>query len=331
MVAGLVLQKSYLNEVWVLLFIAALAAFIIPSLNRRVRLASHRVAFWSAVGALVVGSVIVSCVSIQLYQDLCREGHVIEWLSALMLLMAGLVGVAAMIRLSQQRRPSPMTLFLALGCLTAFCRELSWGEPFVGEKVIYTRFLFRPRAFFDASQFQAFAEDIGLSAQFLHTYFLVFLAVILVVGVPATIYIIRKRDQFVRELRVFIRTPSGRFFLAGIGLYVGSAILAEAFEDLLAAQLASAGLSEALIAEPLELVAAMLLARSMVALWHGQRCYLPLRVVAEIRAHRNVLAAVSTPIADVPQALGGQTAQSLAGDTQALLGEAQSSVTPERE
>ena len=114
MVAGLVLQKSYLNEVWVLLFMAALAAFIIPSLNRRVRLASHRVAFWSAVGVLVVGSVIVSCVSIQLYQDLCREGHVIEWLSALMLLMAGLVGVAAMIRLSQQRRPSPMTLFLAL-------------------------------------------------------------------------------------------------------------------------------------------------------------------------------------------------------------------------
>jgi hypothetical protein len=280
-VLAAVLRKTSLNEALVLASLGAAFAVVIPGLYRKVRVAAHNKAFWGIVAGILVASVWIFIASPTTFDSLCGESHIIEWLTAHMLLIAGVVGIMAMLRLRARRAHFPLTVFLTTGCLVAFCRELQWGEPFFGEKIIYTRYLFRPKAYFDASHFDGLAEDVGMSQEFLHRSFLVFMVLMIVVGAVTISYIVRHRKLFAKELQAFCKHPAGRFFMAGCGLYLLSQLTGEIVEDAFKAQLTAAGMSHCVVAEPLELIASMLLARAMVRVWHMQRCYLPAAVLRE--------------------------------------------------
>jgi hypothetical protein len=223
----------------------------------------------------------------------CGEGHVIEWLTAHMLLIAFLMGLMAIVRLIQQRRPRTLTLFLTVGYLWGFWREIEWGEPFVGEKVIYSRFVFRPRAYFDPTRFDGLARDTGLTEQFLYKCFLIFFVLVVVIAVVLVVYLLRHRRLFLRELKVLHRQPWGWYFFAGCGMYLFAQLASEAVEDLQEAGLITMGINREVLNEPLELIASMLFVRSMAVMWHAQRCYLPVGVV---RGRQNsVLALAAGP------------------------------------
>jgi len=283
-VLATVLRKTSLSELLVLASLAAVVAVVIPSLFRNVRAAGHNWVFWGLSAAIVIASGLLFSFRTQTFDTFCGEGHVVEWLTAHLLLIAGVVGIVTMFRLRAPRKALPLTVFLTTGMLVGFCRELQWGEPLFGEKVIYTRYIWRPAAYFDSSHFRELAGEPemiqqGITEQFLYGSFLVFMALITVVGAVTISYIVYHRKLFAEQLRKFFKAPAGRLFIAGVGLFLGAQLSDEIVEELFEDQLAAMGTSSCVMAEPLELIASMLLARSMVRLWHMERCYLPAAAV----------------------------------------------------
>ena len=274
-----ILRKTSLDETLVLLFLGLVMTVGILGLYRKIRVAAHNKAFWGIVVALLATSACIFFIDPKTFDAFSGESHVVEWLTADMLLLAWVIGLLAVLRLRARKKPYPLTLFLTVGYMVAFFRELEWGEPLFGEKIVYTRYMFRPKAYFDPSRFNALAREIGLSEQFLHTSLLVFLGLVIVIGTITITYLVRHRKVFVEELLVFYKKPWGRYFMMGFGLYLASQLTGELVEEVLEDQLAAIGTSYCVIAEPLELIASMLLMRSMMALWHGQRCYLPAAVL----------------------------------------------------
>ena len=279
-----VLRKTSLNELLVLASLAAVLAIVIPSLYRKVRAAGHNWVFWGLSAAIVIASGLLFSFRTQTFDTFCGEGHVVEWLTAHLLLIAGVVGIVTMFRLRARRKAFPLTVFLTTGCLVAFCRELQWGEPFFGEKIIYTRYMWRPGAYFNASHFRELAGESemiqqGITEQFLHGSFLVFMVLIIVVGAVTISYFVRHRKLLAEQSRAFFKAPAGRLFIAGVGLFLAAQLSDEIVEELFEDQLAAMGTSSCVMAEPLELIASMLLVRSMVRLWHMERCYLPAAAV----------------------------------------------------
>ena len=299
MIANVVLEKTDLGEQWVLLSLAAVAVLVGLSLHRRVRLASHQKFFWTVAALVPVASGVLFAIWPREFYAYCREGHLVEWLTAELLFMGGVVGLAAMVRLIQQRRPLPMTLFLTIFCFLACGREMEWGEAFVGEKIFYTRFLFRPKAYFDPGHFDGLARDIGFTVQYLYSSFVVFMLIAIVVLTVLIVYLVRHQKVFLRELRTIPKMPWGQYFLAGCGLYLFAQLASEIVENCFKPQLRAMSLGERFVNEPLELLAAMFFARAMVGLWHLQRCYLPVSAVQEVKAIRARLggskASSSTP------------------------------------
>ncbi|GAG45395.1 unnamed protein product, partial [marine sediment metagenome] len=114
--------------------LVAVLAIVIPSLFRKIRAAGHNWVFWGLSAAIVIASGLLFLFRTQTFDTFCGEGHVVEWLTAHLLLIAGVVGILTMFRLRARRKAFPLTVFLTTGCLVAFCRELQWGEPLFGEK-----------------------------------------------------------------------------------------------------------------------------------------------------------------------------------------------------
>jgi hypothetical protein len=134
----------------------------------------------------------------------------------------------------------------------------------------------------------------GITEQLLYGCFLAFMVLITVAGIVTISYIVRHRQLFAEQLRTFFKSPPGRLFAIGCGIFLASQLSGEIVEEFLEERLVAMGTSTCVLAEPLELIASMLLARSMVRLWHAERCYLPAEVVHNRQARRVAAAASET-------------------------------------
>ena len=270
---ALILKLTAMPEVYVLLSAVLVAAAVMAALHQKAWTAAARKAFLCLSVVVVAGMALALVAVPRVAQDIAGEGHVIEWLTAHMFLAAAIVGIVLAVYLGLHNRPSPLAVFLTAGYSAAFCRELEWGQPFFGEKLWYSRFLFRPKAFIDSACFAPQARSIGLSPEYLHTVHIIFASAICLIGAVVVWYLLRHRRVFIRELRQLPRTSRGRFFLLGIGIYVGMEMLEYLFEYLLLSPLlvgwsTAHAIGTEVFEEPLELVAAMSFLLSMLALWH---------------------------------------------------------------
>ena len=263
-------------EVYVFLSAVLVAAVVMAALNQKAWMAAARKVFL-CLSVVVVASMALALVAApRAAHDIAGEGHVYEWLTAHVFLAAAIVGIVLVVHLGLHNRPSPLAVFLTAGYSAAFCRELEWGQPFFGEKVWYSRFLFRPKALIDSACFARLARSIGLSPEYLHTVHMIFASAICLIGAVVVWYLLRHRRVFIRELRQLPRTSCGRFFLLGIGIHVGMEILKYLIGYLLLSPLlvgwsTAHAIGTEVFEEPLELVAAISFLLSMLAYWAGSR------------------------------------------------------------
>ena len=275
---AVVLKLTAMPEVYVLLSAVLVAAVVIAALHPKAWPAAARKVFLCLSVVIVAGMVLPLVAAPGLARRISGEGHVFEWFSAHMFLAATVLGIVLTVRLALRNRPAPLAAFLTAGYAAAFCREIEWGEPFFGEKLWYSRFLFRPKALFDSACFAKQARSVGLPPEYLHRVHIIFAAAICLIGAIVVWYLIRHRRVFIRELRQLPRTSCGRFFLLGMAIYVGTQILGRLVEHLLLSPLLvgwsrTYAINNEVFDEPLELVGAMSFLLSMVALWHDRRSY----------------------------------------------------------
>ena len=286
---GILLRRTRLDEILVLIclisvFVAALGIIRFRPSNRTVRkgFIAFTIAWFAGVIALAI-------IDFGTFRDSIREEHIIEWLSAEILLVAAILGLALAIRMSRLGRPSPVAFFLAGGFALAFVRELEWFRPFFGEKIWYSRNLFRPQAYLDPSYFDKFIKSEGLSARPVPLYpaHLIFSAVLIVISLIVVIHLVRHRRRFLEQLRNMSRTTWGRYFYLGVAGYVGAqVILGEISEkviriDALASWRSAYGVGHGIVTEPVELWASVCFLLSILALWSEQ---LPVRAGAPAKA-----------------------------------------------
>lgn len=270
---AVVLKLTAMPEVYVLLSAVLVAAVAIAALHQKAWPAAARKVFLCLCAVIVVGMVVPLVAAPGLARRISGEGHVFEWLSAHMLLAAAILGIVLTVRLALRNRPAPLAVFLTAGYSAAFCREIEWGEPFFGEKLWYSRFLFRPKALVDSACFAKQAQSVGLPPEYLHRVHIIFVAAIFLIGAAVIWYLIRHRHVFDRDLRQLPGTSCGRFFLLGMGIYVGTQILGRLVEYVLLSPLLADwsrtyAINNEVFDEPLELVGAMSFLLSMLALWH---------------------------------------------------------------
>ena len=270
---ALVLKLTAMPEVYVLLSVVLVAAVVMAALHQKAWMAEARKVFLCLSVVVVASMALVLVAAPHVAHDIAGEGHVFEWLTAHMFLAAAIVGIVLAVHLGLHNRPSPLAVFLTAGYSAAFCRELEWGQPFFGEKVWYSRFLFRPKAFIDSACFAPQARSIGRSPEYLHTVHRIFASAICLTGAVVVWYLLRHRRVFIRELRQLPRTSCGRFFLLGTVIYVSMEILEHLVEYLLLSPLlvgwsTAHAIGAEVFEEPLELVAGISFLLSMLALWH---------------------------------------------------------------
>jgi len=210
--------------------------------------------------AWFAGTTVAAVTDLAWYRASVHEDHLSEWLSAELLLLGAVVGLAALVRGARRGRPAPMAAVLAGGCLLGCCRELEFGRPFFGAKVWYSRNLFRPRAYLDPGYVRAFTRDEPLTGKPLPLYpvHLIFSGVLILCVALAAWYVIRHRRRLARELRRLAGRTYGRYLLLGLGGYVGAqALIGKVcewildFEGLTAWQ-ARYDLDRSIVCEPLE-------------------------------------------------------------------------------
>ena len=273
---GLLLRRTDLAEgyVWVLAALTALATVLI--LRRRPSLRALRKAFLAFTVAWFAGLGALAVADFPLYQALTEEDHFIEWLSADLLLAAAVIGFVLVVRRARQQRPSPMTVFLAAGCLCAALREIEWGAPFFGDKIWYSRNLFRWRAYAEPSYLEEFARDLKIAWNDPYLVHLVVSGAFMALAIVVIAHLIRHRHVFLAELRQLPRASWGRYFLLGLAVYLGSQAIGKGFEKLLVCEhlirwRKAHHVGHRVLDEPLELWAAACLLMSMFALWTTQR------------------------------------------------------------
>ncbi len=113
-------------------------------------------AFAALIGLYVLAA--IAYVRYDVYIWWCEEDHVIEWLSAHFLLAGWVLGLILLARLASRRRFSTTGAILTCGYFWGFWRELEWGQPFFGDKFVYTRNFFRLRAYLDPAYFDEFRQ-----------------------------------------------------------------------------------------------------------------------------------------------------------------------------
>ena len=152
--------------------------------------------------------------------------------------------------------------------------ELQFGEPFLGEKVVSSRYFFRPAAWVDPSRFADLSEETGVSCESLRLIHLVAAAVMFAILGAVAVYIFRRRCAFADQFRRFARSVAGACFFVGLGLYVGTQIVGRSVEKWVAGAAPdwaqATNFSNSFIDEPLEFAAALCLAMSVLRLWHGE-------------------------------------------------------------
>ncbi|MCD4700112.1 MAG: hypothetical protein K8R91_06030 [Phycisphaerae bacterium] len=272
---GILLRRTRLDEIYVLLSLVCVCIAAWGVLRFRASGRAVRKGFVAFTVAWFAGVIALAVIDFKTFKGYTREEHIIEWLSAEMLLVASVLGLVATIRLARRGEPSPMALFLTSGFSLACVRELEWLRPFFGGKIWYSRNLFRPQAYLDPSYFDRFIKSEGLSQKPLPLYpaHLIFSSVMIVVAVIVVIYLVRHRKRFLEQLRELPRTTYGRYFFLGLAGYVGAqAVVGELFEklldiDALAAWRSAHGVGHGIATEPVELWSAACLLLSMLMLW----------------------------------------------------------------
>jgi hypothetical protein len=278
--SGFLIRETHLGETYVLglAFVVVMAAWLVA--RSQISGAALRRVFVALTLAELVGLVALAVTRFHVYQKITEEDHLIEWLSADFLLGAWLIGLVSTIRLARSGRPSPIGLFLTAGYFAAFWRELEWGQPFFGEKCWYSRNLWNLRAYVDPSYFDEFRQKLQMSGRPLYVCHLVISAIVILIAVFLTIYLIRHRRVFLEELRNLPRSRYGRYFLLGAGMYLFSQLLGAGFRDLLRSSWLADwrhryGVSHRVLDEPLELWGAMCFLFSMIVLWKTTRAHPP--------------------------------------------------------
>ncbi len=260
---GYVLKFTRIGEPLVLaitLGVLAVAAMLLvwrrPARQLLIGLAVLSVAFLGAIAAIGFRS----AVDIEL---ICKECHLVEWLTAALLMAAWLIGLAGLIGRRWVAGAKTLAVFLTAGMLAGWVRELEFGKPFFGNKVIYTRNLFRLEAYLNPAYFDEFGRKLGHETQRpLQVMHWVGAAVIFTFAIAVGSYLYRRRRVLARELKSFFATAAGRYFAVGCGLYIGTQLTGRVFELL-------TNLDNRLVGEPLECVASACFMVCMVSLWHA--------------------------------------------------------------
>jgi len=231
-------------------------------------------AFVAISAAYVAAMAGLAALDIDTFRDCTEEDGLIEWASAGMLLLAWVLGLAATVRLARRGRRCPVGLLLSAVFFVACVRELEWGQPFLGDKVWYSRNLFRLRAYLDPSYFEEFRKSLRLSDPPLplYTVHLVFSCAAIVLMGTVGAYLVRFRKTFLCELRELPRRTFGRYFLLGAGAYGGAQILGRLFahalrSDVLAGWQAAHHVGHRVLDEPVELWASACCLMSILMFW----------------------------------------------------------------
>jgi hypothetical protein len=225
--------------------------------------------------AALLGLVIFGVVDYPSLRRMCSENNVVEWLTAIFLLVGCVLGWILASRLRRERRVSPLVACAAAVLFAGFCREIEWGRPFFGEKLFYSRNIFQIRAYLSPSYFETLSQRKPLTPEQLLAIH--WIATVLLVGliVVVAVYLVRRRDTFVEELKKLPKTTCGRYLSLGFGLYAASQLLgSNVFDPLVSALFASrtqgGRLSHDVLGEPLECLAALCLMLAIVTLWHAK-------------------------------------------------------------
>ena len=271
--SSLALAGRGLDAPCVLALAAAVALAAVGLLKMRISLAGLRKVFVAASLVCFAGLTAVALARFELYRQAFQEDDLMEWLAAAFLLAAWAIGAVAVVRGAVRRQPAPLAMFLASGYFIAFWRELEFGGSFFGEKVWHKRNLLIPRAYFDPSHFRQYVHKLAVprSPETLYAVHLVTSVVLAVLVTLAVTYLLRHRRLRARQLRALPAAAHGRYFLLGLGLYLGAHALGKVINYVKTATPWLRGFAHRLLEEPLEFWAAMALLFSMLALWTASR------------------------------------------------------------
>ena len=268
-----ILKSTLLEEpsVLALLLGVFLLAVGLIALRPSPGLLARMSAFAALIGLYVLAA--VAYVRYDVYIWWCEEDHVIEWLSAHFLLAGWVLGLILLARLASRRRFSTTGAILTCGYFWGFWRELEWGQPFFGDKFVYTRNFFRLRAYLDPAYFDEFRQAMN-HEQYRPLYTMHWVAAIVAAGSLALLiaYLIRHRATLLRDLKEFPRTPAGIYFLLGCGIFLASQLAGKLLGYGLHRTFSLAyrrryAISHRLLNEPFECLAAACFLLSIIALW----------------------------------------------------------------
>ncbi len=223
------------------------------------------------IGLVVASVAFLGCIAVIGFRSavelelICKECHIVEWLTAALLMAAWLIGLVGLIGGRWVAGAKTLAVFLTAGFFAGWVRELEFGKPFFGSKVIYTRNLFRLEAYLNPAYFDEFGRKLGHEPpRPLYAMHWVGAVVIFTFAIAVCSYLYRNRQALSRELKSFFASAAGRYFAAGCGLYLGTQLIGRVFELL-------TNLDNRLVDEPLECVGAACFMVCMVSLWHGNR------------------------------------------------------------
>jgi len=269
-----------------------------------------------ASAAFILGCVALGVWDIDLLDRATDEGNVIESLTALFLLSAGIVTVWSAVRLHRQGRPSPGAMLLAVGFNWAFWRELEYGGNLIDGQFWFTRNIFRIESLLSPAYFERFRQkmDLSYSASTLYAAHLALTGLMAVVIALLTWYFIRHRRQAREECRSLTRGLHGRLFLLGAGLFIAAEAIGGALHKLDDWQLlesygdAKSDLWHEIAEESLECWGAMVICFCAVALWKTTRQPVGLHVTDALRAvakRRRMAASMPAASLMYPHQTGG--------------------------
>jgi len=262
--------------------------------------------------ATVLGAAILGFVDYPRLRRMCSENNVVEWVTAVFLLVGSVFGWILASRLRRRRRTSPLVVFATALLFAGLCRELEWGRPFLGEKLFYSRNIFQIQAYLSSSYFETLSQRKPLAPEQLFAVH--WISTVLVVGfvVGLGVYLVRRRDTFARELKNLTKTTYGRYLLLGLGIYAGSQLLGSRIFDLLVSALLltraqDVELPHDVMGEPLECIAALSLMFAIVSLWGAKlESFAPRAVPTATAAERVTV----NPSPHAPLARGQKTTSS---------------------
>jgi hypothetical protein len=254
------LKRTELGEVWVWLLLGCVLGLSVLALRRPPSLKWLRQAFLLIAVAVHSVIILLFLVNTSWYWRILRDHHLVEWLTAHFLFAAALVGFLFLIRQLRLGNAVPLLAFFIAGYFVAFCRELEWGQPFFGQKVWYGRNMFFPHRWFDRGHFEALLQDLGIDQRLSVGEAVAYNAIssigACIFSLVVAAYLFRHRQMFIEELSQIPRRACGRWFLAGLGLY----LVAQIIEHLLGWQqspLVYQGEQFRKLDEPLELFGAI--------------------------------------------------------------------------